>query len=290
MNFSLSSEAKKTGEKLSLQQEVINRLVSVSMWPEKALSGEWLDASILSVWLGDYATWICEKCTPEEFFGIYRGMKEHISSVLNQTPAVVTLRHGQLMQAVFADQFSGEDFQESTVTAACAIRDAVTEFDPHGMNDPAYSPSIGIARGDVLTGIITIDDNPEYSITGKAEGMSRLLAQESQRMKEQILLDDKAGGLLSSARPIDYYRTPEFNVVYTLYGLRSDTDEHDEEYDRTYSRGLDLMYHENNRAVAVQAFSRCLDIKPDDHIAQFMIDRCTQKTGEINIRGYRAPG
>lgn len=290
MNFSLSSEAKKTGEKLSLQQEVINRLVSVSMWPEKALSGEWLDASILSVWLGDYATWICEKCTPEEFFGIYRGMKEHISSVLNQTPAVVTLRHGQLMQAVFADQFSGEDFQESAVTAACTIRDRITEYDPYGMNYPAFKPTIGIAQGNVLTGIITIDDMYEYSITGKAESMSRLLAQESQRMMEPILFDDKAGGLVSYARPIDYYRTPGFNVVYTLYGLRPETSEHDEEFDRTYCRGLDLMYHENNRTVAVQAFSRCLDIKPDDHIAQFMIDRCSAKTGEIYIREYRALG
>ncbi|MFC1509863.1 hypothetical protein ACFL60_09330, partial [Candidatus Omnitrophota bacterium] len=224
------------------------------------------------------------------FIDIYHGMKEQIFSALNQTPAVITLRHGQLIQAVFADQFSGEEFQESAVAAACRIRDAVTDFDPNGMNDPAFKPSIGIARGEVLTGIITVGDMSEYSITGKAESMSRLLAQEPQRMKESILLGDKAGGLVSTARPIDYYHTPGFNVVYKLYGLRPETGEQDEEFDRTYCRGLDLMYHENNLTVAVQAFTRCLDIKPDDHIAQLMIDRCSAKTGVISIRGYRALG
>ncbi len=288
MGFGRFLKTRRLGSRLSLSPEVLRRLSSDPRWPERALSGEMTHVCALSVWLENFNTWVSESLPPREIVSLIGQSKKRVLDILEQFHAIVTVPFGAWIQAVFFEGASGEQFMKRAANAAKELAAVAASLDVKGHDFPLKGLPVGMACGTAVVGIVTGSGGPfEYAVVGDIVVLSRLLASDRMRFGEPVLIDESAGHELGEARPLDLYRKPGTDRIFTIYSLPlSDSRFMDDDFSSSYRHGLELLYVRELPEKAAKAFERCLAIETQDEPSRVMLQRCNSQDKPV-IRGYR---
>lgn len=280
-----SFRTKKILSQLKLNSAVLKNLQSDKEWAEKASLGDNLYVCFVTISLHDFTTAACERLSPEEFIFKNRELQGRILKLLENTPAIFVSNRIPEIQAAFSSNFSGEGFLEKAIQFSMKFDEILHDAN----NEPSFNllkPKVGIATGQVITGIVQMPESSFYSFTGRPVLLSRMLAYEHHRFNESILIDNETGISVDMVRPLDLYRLPGYNELYTLYTI-ANLEIFNEEAIGQYLSGLNLFYLENDMKNAAMIFRNIIKMHVNDNASKTMLGKCEDTSAKAHMRSYR---
>ena len=231
------------------------------------------DVEELTVFFSDIAgfTTLAESMTPE-------ALVELLGGYLDEATRVIAEHHGTV------DKFLGDGIMafwgapEKLADHAALACEAAVKMQ-RALRGSSLRTRIGLATGQVLVGNIGSHERMNYTVMGDAANLAARLEGLNKQYGTSIMISETTWLAAKDrivARPVDVVAVKgkqQAVRVYEVLGLASDADDRSSAIARHAETGLD-SYLARDFTVAIGAFEKVLELRPDDAPARRFIDRC----------------
>ncbi|TFG64392.1 MAG: hypothetical protein E4H36_03120 [Spirochaetales bacterium] len=261
-----------------MSRAAAGKLGSDKLLQRSLVRGCRMEVCVIGVWLGGWTSQASESLVPEAVLAQAKEAADRVRDSLSKIPAFVTKEDYPYIQAVIPRVFSDPGTGLVSVRAAEEI--------VQNMKALSGNPGvrIGITQGSCAAGIRGRDG--PFIFIGRPPALCRLFAAERNRFGYTVLLDEETGREALTGRPVDYYRTPGFTGIKTLYGsLPRPEKEYPGRFDEIYQSALKALHIENDTGRASDFFTECLGLVPADEASSYFLERIGR--GQVTMRAYR---
>ncbi len=265
-----------------LSADVINELISD---PDKLnLGGEKKELSAIFTDIQGFST-ISEKLDPTELVHLLNAYLTAMSDVILDMKGTIDKYEGDAIIAFFGAPVEYEDHAYRACLSAVRMKRIEYELNERFITEQ-MTPSplftrVGINTGPMVVGNMGTPKKMDYTIMGNAVNLAARLEGVNKQYGTGILISEEtynAGGNLFTVRKLDRVRVVGIQTPVRLYELieeKSETDRQTQEGIDVFHEALDL-FEKKEWEKAEEAFSRVLDILPNDGPAKTYLTRCRE--------------
>lgn len=231
------------------------------------------DVEELTVFFSDIAgfTTLAESMTPEQLVELLGGYLDEATRVIAEHKGTVDKFLGDGIMAFWGAPEKLADHAALACEAAVKMQRA--------LRGSKLTTRIGLATGQVLVGNIGSHERMNYTVMGDAANLAARLEGLNKQYGTSIMISETtwlAARDRIVARPVDVVAVKgkhQAVKVYEVLGLASDADSQTSAIARHAETGLD-SYLARDFTVAIGAFEKVLELRPDDAPSRRFIDRC----------------
>jgi class 3 adenylate cyclase/CheY-like chemotaxis protein len=260
--------------------EIIKELLEQKEGETEMKVGEKRNVAILFSDIRSF-TVISENNSAEAIVSFLNSYFQQMVSIIKSCGGVIDKFIGDAILAIFGAPVSYEDNAERAVRAAVGMINKMAEIETGHLVLPptGFKTGIGIHEGTVIVGNIGSQDKFDYTVIGDNVNLASRLEGLTKHYHRGVIISEvvsrKVGGIFP-LREVDTVRVKGREEPTTLYSIETESQGPlCEEAMQSYKKGLQ-MYKMSNWSTALEYFRKTLEYHPEDFLAQFYVERCTE--------------
>ena len=187
---------------------------------------------------------------------------------------------GDAIFAIFGAPVSYEDNALRAARAAVEMTTAMAQVNTAGLVLPetGYAIGIGLHEGEAIVGNIGSSDKFDYTAIGDTVNIASRLEGLTKHYHQEILVSEDIAHKLDgefSIREVDRVKVKGKLDATSLFSLEEGEAALSPEGMNNYIKAMKL-YKQGNWGMALDYFRQVKELAPEDWLAQFYIDRCTE--------------
>lgn len=292
---------KRVGETFESEKMLSDYVTTVTATVGKFIPREFLEAlnknDVIDLKLGDHVrramtiffsdirsfTELSEKLTVEENFAFINSYLSRVVPIVKENGGFVDKYIGDAIMALFP----GPQGPDGAIRAAIAMQAKIVEYNGHRakMNYRPISMGVGVHSGDLMLGVVGVDDRMENTVISDAVNLASRLQAITKAFNISLAISEQAFKELADPGTYKYRFIGKVRVkgkaapvsVFEIFdGIAPDLFERKMKANMFFEQGM-LSYYQKDFAGAMYYFKRVLDIIPEDGAASFYLDHCLNK-------------
>ena len=307
MVFALASALmliKKMGDDFQQVETLSDYVTSVAATVSSFIPREYLDyldkSDVTDLRLGDHVkkemtiffsdirafTELSERLTVEENFAFINSYLSRMVPLIRENKGFVDKYLGDGVLALYPEK-GGPD---QAIRSAIAMQSKMQEYNGHRakMGYCPISMGVGIHTGDLMLGVVGVNDRMENTVISDAVNLSSRLQAITKAFNITIAISEQSFKALEDPGAYTYRFIGKVRVkgkaapiaVFDIFdGIAPDLFDRKMKSNMFFEQGM-LSYYQKDFAGAMYYFKRVLDIIPEDGASGFYLDNCMNKAGK----------
>ncbi len=292
---------KRVGDSFESVETLSGYVTKVAATVKRFIPKEFLDylnkAEITDLALGDHVkkemtiffsdirafTELSEKLTIEENFAFINSYLSRVVPLITENGGFVDKYVGDAIMALFPGQ-TGPD---AAIRTAIAMQKKIVEYNGHRakMGYRPISMGVGIHTGDLMLGVVGVNDRMENTVISDAVNLASRLQAITKAFNIGLAISERAFKELEDPGSYKYRFIGKVKVkgkaapvsVFEIFdGLEPELFERKMKANTFFEQGM-LSYYQKDFAGAMYYFKRVLDQMPEDGAAAFYLENCMAK-------------
>jgi class 3 adenylate cyclase len=228
-------------------------------------------------------TQLSEGLTVEENFAFINSYLARVVPIIKENGGFVDKYMGDGIMALFP----GPKGPDEAIRSAIAMQSKIVEYNGHRAN-MGYKPisiGVGIHTGDLMLGVVGVEDRMENTVISDAVNLCSRLQAITKAFNISLAISEQAFKELEDPGSYKYRFIGKVKVkgkaapvsVFEIFdGLAADLFERKMKANMFFEQGM-LSYYQKDFAGAMYYFKRVLEIIPEDGAAGFYLDNCMNR-------------
>jgi two-component system sensor histidine kinase ChiS len=292
---------KKVADTFASEQVLSDYVVSFSRTVKRFIPKEFLEhlhkADLNDLKLGDHTkeemtiffsdirafTELSEGLTVEENFAFINSYLSRVVPLIQENGGFVDKYVGDGIMALFA----GDKGPDNAIRTAIAMQGKMVEYNGHRakMGYRPISTGVGIHTGDLMLGVVGVNERMENTVISDAVNLSSRLQSITKAFNISLAISEQAFKELEDPGSYKYRFIGKVKVkgkvapvsVFEIFdGIEADLFERKMKANMFFEQGM-LSYYQKDFGGAMYYFKRVLDIIPEDGAAGFYLENCMNK-------------
>ncbi len=292
---------KKVASSFESVEELTDYIEAVSRSVHSFIPKEFLEnldkTDLIDLRLGDHAkkemtiffsdirafTALSERLTVEENFAFINSYLARVVPIIKENGGFVDKYVGDGIMALFPSKRGPDE----AIRAAIAMQTKMVEYNGHRakMGYRAISMGVGVHTGDLMLGVVGVEDRMENTVISDAVNLGARLQAITKAFNIGLAISEQAFKELEDPGSYKYRFIGKVKVkgkaapvsVFEIFdGLAPDLFERKMKANMFFEQGM-LSYYQKDFAGAMYNFKRTLEIIPEDGAAGFYLDNCMNK-------------
>jgi len=228
-------------------------------------------------------TQLSEGLTVEENFAFINSYLARVVPIIKENGGFVDKYMGDGIMALFP----GPKGPDEAIRSAIAMQAKIVEYNGHRakMGYKPISMGVGIHTGDLMLGVVGVEDRMENTVVSDAVNLGSRLQAIAKAFNISLVISEQAFKELEDPGSYMYRFIGKVKVkgkaapvsVFEIFdGIASDLHERKMKANMFFEQGM-LSYYQKDFAGAMYNFKRVLEIIPEDGAAGFYLDNCMSK-------------
>ncbi len=228
-------------------------------------------------------TSLSEKLTVEENFAFINSYLARVVPIIKENGGFVDKYIGDAIMALFPGHRGADD----SIRAAIAMQTKMVEYNGHRakMGYRAISMGVGVHTGDLMLGVVGVDERMENTVISDAVNLSSRLQAITKAFNIGLAISEQAFKELEDPGSYKYRFIGKVKVkgkaapvsVFEIFdGISPDLFERKMKANMFFEQGM-LSYYQKDFSGAMYYFKRVLEIIPEDGASGFYLDNCMSK-------------
>jgi two-component system sensor histidine kinase ChiS len=292
---------KKVADSFKSAETLTDYVASVSRAVKRFIPSEFLEhlqkADFVDLRLGDHAkeemtiffsdirafTQLSEGLTVEENFAFINSYLARVVPIIKENGGFVDKYVGDGIMALFPGPLGPDE----AIRSAIAMQAKIVEYNGHRAN-MGYKPismGIGVHTGDLMLGVVGVEDRMENTVISDAVNLSSRLQSIAKAFNISLAISEQSFKELVDPGAYKYRFIGKVKVkgkaapvsVFEIFdGIAPDLFERKMKANMFFEQGM-LSYYQKDFAGAMYYFKRVLEIIPEDGASSFYLDNCMNK-------------
>ena len=292
---------KKVGDSFEAAEVLTDYVANVSTTMKRFIPKEFLEClnkdDVVDLRLGDHVkkkmtiffsdirafTELSEKLTVEENFAFINSYLSRMVPIVTGNGGFVDKYIGDGIMALFA----GDGGPDAAIRAAISMQEKMVEYNGHRakMGYRSLGMGVGVHTGDLMLGVIGVDDRMENTVISDAVNLSSRLQAITKSFNISLAISEQAFKELADPGVYKYRFIGKVKVkgkaapvsVFEIFdGIAPDLFERKMKANTYFEQGM-LAYYQKDFGGAMYYFKRVLEIIPEDGASAFYLDNCMNK-------------
>ena len=228
-------------------------------------------------------TALSEKLTVEENFAFINSYLARVVPIIKENGGFVDKYIGDAIMALFPGHRGADD----AIHAAIAMQIRMVEYNGHRakMGYRPISMGVGVHTGDLMLGVVGVDERMENTVISDAVNLSSRLQAITKAFNISLAISEQAFKELEDPGSYKYRFIGKVKVkgkaapvsVFEIFdGISPDLFERKMKANMFFEQGM-LTYYQKDFSGAMYYFKRVLEIIPEDGASGFYLDNCMSK-------------
>jgi class 3 adenylate cyclase len=292
---------KKVADTFESTEVLTDYVASVSRAVKSFIPREFLEnlekTDLVDLRLGDHAkkemtiffsdirafTQLSEGLTVEENFAFINSYLARVVPIIKENGGFVDKYVGDGIMALFP----GPRGPDEAIRSAIAMQSKMVEYNGHRakMGYKPISMGVGVHTGDLMLGVVGVEDRMENTVISDAVNLSSRLQAITKAFNISLAISEKSFKELEDPGSYKYRFIGKVKVkgkaapisVFEIFdGIEPDLFERKMKANMFFEQGM-LSYYQKDFAGAMFYFKHVLEIIPEDGAAGFYLDNCMSK-------------
>jgi len=219
----------------------------------------------------------------EENFAFINSYLARVVPIIKENGGFVDKYIGDAIMALFPGHRGADD----SIRAAIAMQTKMVEYNGHRakMGYRAISMGVGVHTGDLMLGVVGVDERMENTVISDAVNLSSRLQAITKAFNIGLAISEQAFKELEDPGSYKYRFIGKVKVkgkaapvsVFEIFdGISPDLFERKMKANMFFEQGM-LSYYQKDFSGAMYYFKRVLEIIPEDGASGFYLDNCMSK-------------
>lgn len=292
---------KKVAATFESTEELTDYVASVSRTVKRFIPKEFLEHlqkdDLIDLRLGDHAkkamtiffsdirgfTELSEKLTVEENFAFINSYLARVVPIIKENNGFVDKYVGDGIMALFP----GPQGPDEAIRSAIAMQTKMVEYNGHRAK-VGYRPismGVGVHTGDLMLGVVGVDDRMENTVISDAVNLSSRLQSITKAFNIGLAISEQAFKELEDPGSYMYRFIGKVKVrgkaapvsVFDIFdGIEPNLFERKMKSNMFFEQGM-LAYYQKDFSGAMSYFKHVIEILPEDGAAKFYLENCMNK-------------